>query len=143
MKAVILAGGGGTRLWPVSRQKEPKQVKPFLDNDTLLQKAYKRVRLFLEPEDIYISTNVDLKDYIKEQIPDMDDSQIILEPAKKDTEGGQPSLLRYLCSPRVRSRLSARLCRGGKDCRGLTFTIRRRIHPRFGGRTPKGMGGPV
>ena len=85
MKAIILAGGGGTRLWPVSRQNEPKQVKPFLDNDTLLQKTYKRVKLFLDEKDIFISTNIDLKDYIKEQIPNIQDSQIILEPAKKDT----------------------------------------------------------
>lgn len=85
MKAIILAGGGGTRLWPVSRQGEPKQIKPFLDNDTLLQKTYKRARLIFEPQDIYISTNIKFKNLIKEQLPEVENTQYILEPERKDT----------------------------------------------------------
>lgn len=85
MKAVILAGGGGTRLWPVSRKNTPKQVQPFIDNDTLLQKTYKRIRNKFAEEDIFVSTNINHYPLIKNQLLNFPDENIILEPEKKDT----------------------------------------------------------
>jgi mannose-1-phosphate guanylyltransferase len=85
MKAVILAGGVGTRLWPLSRKNSPKQVKPFIDEETLLQKTYKRVRLGFSPKDIFISTNELFAELIREQLPDIPETNFILEPERKDT----------------------------------------------------------
>lgn len=55
--AVILAGGSGTRFWPASREKKPKQFLKLLDDETLLAKTVKRVRPLIPPSDIYIVAN--------------------------------------------------------------------------------------
>ncbi len=80
--SVIFAGGSGTRLWPLSRKNSPKQMKPFLDDETLLQKTYNRVVGIVGKDNIYISTNINLKTSISHQI---DCENMILEPDKKDT----------------------------------------------------------
>ena len=85
MKAVILAGGSGTRLWPVSRKNTPKQVQPFIDNDTLLQKTYKRIKKNFLDEDIFISANIKQYPLIKNQLFHFPEENFILEPEKKET----------------------------------------------------------
>lgn len=85
MKAIILAGGGGTRLWPLSRKKQPKQIKPLIGGDTLLQKTYKRIRQGFKKSDIFISSNIAYKNLIKKQLKDFSDKNLILEPANKET----------------------------------------------------------
>jgi mannose-1-phosphate guanylyltransferase len=85
MKYVILAGGGGTRLWPVSRKNTPKQTLPFIGDKTLLQTTYERLAKAFRPEDIYISSNINQKEVIKSQLPNFPDANLILEPEKKDT----------------------------------------------------------
>ncbi len=86
MKIVILAGGTGTRLWPLSRQKKPKQLQSFVTDATLLQETLKRVD-FVKPSDVYIATNElfleDVKDQAKPfKIPS---KNFIIEPALRDT----------------------------------------------------------
>lgn len=83
--ACILAGGTGTRLWPISRKNSPKQVKPFIDDKTLLQKTYERLLKAFDPDCIWISTNVNQKDFILQQIPEFDVTRLILEPERRDT----------------------------------------------------------
>ncbi|HLD61358.1 MAG TPA: sugar phosphate nucleotidyltransferase [Patescibacteria group bacterium] len=83
--ALILAGGGGTRLWPVSRKKTPKQVQPFTDNETLLQKTYHRIEKGFAPENIFIATGKQHYDLIKQQLPDISAGQFSLEPLRRDT----------------------------------------------------------
>jgi len=85
MKIVILAGGGGTRLWPVSRKSKPKQIQPFIGNKTLLQKTYDRQRRGFHVKDIYVSTNYKSFNIIKKQIPKMPRQNFVLETAKRDT----------------------------------------------------------
>ncbi len=85
MKAVILAGGTGSRLWPISRTNKPKQFQKLISNKTMLQETIERLN-FLKPEDIYISTNQEYLEIVIEQskkkIPL---KNIIIEPAIRDT----------------------------------------------------------
>jgi len=85
MKIVILAGGSGTRLWPVSRKSKPKQVQPFIGNKTLLQKTYERVRKGFKLNDIFVSANYQQLGHIKKQIPKLPKRNYILETDKRDT----------------------------------------------------------
>jgi len=84
MKAVILAGGGGTRLWPLSTPEKPKQFHKLVSEKTLFQEAVDRLD-FLEPKDIYIATNANYVHYIKDQVPEIPEENIIEEPALRDT----------------------------------------------------------
>jgi mannose-1-phosphate guanylyltransferase len=84
MKAVILAGGGGTRLWPLSTPEKPKQFHKFTSEKTLYQEALDRLD-FLDSKDIYIATNEKYLHYIKDQSPSIPKENIILEPALRDT----------------------------------------------------------
>jgi len=85
MKIVILAGGGGTRLWPVSRKNKPKQIQPFIGNKTLLQKTFDRVAKGFKSSDIFVSTNYSQQNIVKKQIPRLPKENYILETVKKDT----------------------------------------------------------
>lgn len=86
MKIVILAGGTGTRLWPLSRQKKPKQLQSFVSEATLLQETLKRVK-FVKPSDIYIATNEEFLKDVKKQAKKFHIPQknFIIEPALRDT----------------------------------------------------------
>ncbi len=84
MKAVILAGGGGTRLWPLSTPEKPKQFHSLVSEKTLLQETIDRVS-FLEPEDIFIAINESFLHYIEKQAPNIPKENIIIEPALRDT----------------------------------------------------------
>lgn len=84
IKVIICAGGQGTRLWPISRKNSPKQFKPFLDEQTLLQKTFSRLNKFIPDENIYLCTPVDLKDEMVRQIS-LDAGHLILEPLRKET----------------------------------------------------------
>ena len=81
LKIVILAGGAGTRLWPMSTKEKPKQFQALVSNRTMLQETYDRVS-FVKAENIYVSTNEEYVHYVKEQLPDVN---IIAEPCLRDT----------------------------------------------------------
>lgn len=85
MKIVILAGGSGTRLWPVSRESHPKQTSPLLGKKTLLQTTYARLRKGFKASDIFLSINKNQLLEIHRQLPQVMKSQIICEPIKRDT----------------------------------------------------------
>ncbi|MGA1862851.1 mannose-1-phosphate guanylyltransferase/mannose-6-phosphate isomerase [Deferribacter thermophilus] len=87
MFSIILAGGSGTRLWPLSRKKFPKQFLSLTDEETLLQKTAKRNLYYSDKEDIVIVTNRDHSFFVKQQVQPIlgDDPHIIDEPIGKNT----------------------------------------------------------
>lgn len=84
MKALILAGGTGTRLWPVSREKKPKQFHAFRGDRTLLQMTYSRLD-FLRPSDIFVSTSAPYAAEVRRQLPKLPKGNIFVEPESRDT----------------------------------------------------------
>jgi mannose-1-phosphate guanylyltransferase/mannose-6-phosphate isomerase len=89
MKVLILAGGSGTRLWPLSRQNYPKQFIK-INGESLLLKTYKRFLNICDKKDIYIVTNEKYKFYVINDLIDINSSienNIILEPVGRNTSG--------------------------------------------------------
>ena len=83
---VIMAGGIGSRFWPYSRAEKPKQFLDFFGTGrSLLQMTVDRFRPLVPIENVLIVTNVIYKDIILSQIPDMQESQILCEPARRNT----------------------------------------------------------
>lgn len=83
---LILAGGVGSRMWPVSTEEYPKQFQDILGTGrTLLQQTYDRFLRFVKPDHIYISTNKQYLDIVQEQLPDVARDQIIAEPVRRGT----------------------------------------------------------
>ena len=83
--AVILAGGGGTRLWPKSRKKTPKQFLKITGSKTMLQTTADRLTKQLAWDHIIVITNQLHSEEIKKQLPEVPKENIIMEPQKKDT----------------------------------------------------------
>lgn len=83
--AVILAGGGGTRLWPKSRNKTPKQFLKLTGEDTMMQVAAQRVLQLVDWDHIIVVTNEAYIKEVREQLPEVPSANIIAEPQKKDT----------------------------------------------------------
>ena len=80
-----MAGGVGTRFWPWSVKKKPKQFLSLMSENTMLQETYNRFRYFLPSEKIYIVTTEEYVPIVKEQLPDFNINQIIKEPYQRDT----------------------------------------------------------
>lgn len=84
--AVIMAGGIGSRFWPMSRASYPKQFLDILDmGRTLLQSTYDRFATFIPIENIYIVTSEEYVSIVQKQLPELAPENIIGEPARKNT----------------------------------------------------------
>jgi mannose-1-phosphate guanylyltransferase len=82
---MIMAGGSGTRLWPMSREAHPKQLIPFLNGKSLLQVAAERLNGIVPPERRMICTNEQFRAAIRAALPSFGDEQILGEPTGRDT----------------------------------------------------------
>lgn len=83
---LILAGGVGSKLWPVSREKCPKQYLDLTGSGrTLIQQTYDRISSFIRPENIYVSTQETYLNILHKQIPQLPRNQILAEPVRRGT----------------------------------------------------------
>jgi mannose-1-phosphate guanylyltransferase len=82
---VILAGGAGTRLWPLSRATMPKQLLRVIRGKSLLQLSYQRLRGILQPEQIYVCTSAAQGAAVLENLPELPPSNLLGEPQARDT----------------------------------------------------------
>src|SRR4030043_1576667 len=83
--AVILAGGGGTRLWPRSTSAKPKQFLRLISDKTMLQETYERILPLVPKERIVIITNKRYSHLVRENLPLLPRENIISEPEKRDS----------------------------------------------------------
>lgn len=83
MKIVIMAGGSGTRLWPMSRGNMPKQLQKLVGDKTLIQQTCDRIKGLADPADIYISTVGKYVDEILRQLPEVPRENVLVEPLLK------------------------------------------------------------
>ncbi|ALJ04829.1 mannose-1-phosphate guanylyltransferase [Pseudalgibacter alginicilyticus] len=84
--AILMAGGVGSRFWPVSTQDFPKQFHDMLGTgDTLIQKTFHRLAQLIPQENIFILTNERYNDLVFEQLPEVTERQVVLEPAMRNT----------------------------------------------------------
>ena len=81
----ILAGGEGTRLWPLSRTRRPKQLLQLSGERTLIQQTVDRLRPLVDPERILIVTERSHADDLRAQLPELPDSSIVVEPTRRGT----------------------------------------------------------
>ncbi len=83
---VIMAGGIGSRFWPYSRHDRPKQFLDILGTGrTLLQMTYDRFQEISSSNKVYVVTNKHYFDLVKEQLPELDEKQILTEPLRRNT----------------------------------------------------------
>lgn len=83
---VIMAGGSGTRFWPFSREEKPKQFLDVLGTgQSLLQMTFERYKEITPVAKIYLASNTKYKKMIQEQLPEVDKSQLLLEPFQRNT----------------------------------------------------------
>ena len=81
-----MAGGVGSRFWPVSTASYPKQFHDMLGTGkTLIQKTFERLNRFVPTENILVLTNARYNDLVLEQLPMMQPNQVVLEPAMRNT----------------------------------------------------------
>ena len=83
--AVIMAGGAGKRLWPLSRMARPKQLLPLIGGKCLLELAVDRLQGVFDPENIWIITNAQYTEQIRKTLPGVKGENVIGEPIGRDT----------------------------------------------------------
>ena len=85
--AIIMAGGTGKRLWPLSRQARPKQILKLLNGRTLLRECFDRLADIFDPRSILVLTNTSYVDQVRENLSELPEENVIPEPCVRDTSG--------------------------------------------------------
>lgn len=83
--ALIMAGGKGTRFWPLSTEEKPKQFLNLIGEETMIQMTVNRIKPIIPMERIFICTGKKYVDLVKEQLPEILDRNIIVEPEGRNT----------------------------------------------------------
>ncbi len=83
--AVVMAGGKGTRFWPLSRENRPKQVLPVVGEKTMIQETVERLSKIAPPERTYVVTGASHAEEIRAQLPGIPARNVIVEPAGRNT----------------------------------------------------------
>src|SRR6202007_935838 len=82
---VILAGGRGTRFWPLSRRRRAKQLLPLDGKQTMIQQTVQRLLPLSRARRLWVITNDDLRSSIVRQVPRLEKGQILAEPVGRNT----------------------------------------------------------
>ncbi len=82
--ALIMAGGSGTRLWPLSRKDRPKQSLSLIEERTMFQVTVNRLQPLIPVERVHVVTNAQMAAIFKEQVPSLPEQNYIIEPSAKD-----------------------------------------------------------
>lgn len=83
--ALIMAGGSGTRFWPLSTEEKPKQFLDLVSKKSMIRETIERIAKIIPFEKIFIATNIRYLENIKKEIPEIPEENIILEPTARDT----------------------------------------------------------
>ena len=83
--AVIMAGGVGSRFWPLSRERRPKQLLSIGQSETMIQNTVSRIADLVPPERVFVVTNQKQRDAVKEQLPSVPEDHILVEPVGRNT----------------------------------------------------------
>ena len=83
--ALIMAGGKGTRFWPLSTEEKPKQFLNLIGEETMIQMTVNRIKTIIPLERIFICTGEKYVDLVKEQLPEVNEKNIIVEPEGRNT----------------------------------------------------------
>ena len=83
--ALIMAGGKGTRFWPLSTEERPKQFLNLVDDETMIQRTINRIKPVIPLERIFVCTGRMYIDLVRKQIPELPLTNIIVEPEARNT----------------------------------------------------------
>jgi len=102
---LIMAGGSGERFWPLSTKQKPKQLLKIFSDKSLIRLAYERILPLVDKDRIFIATNEIQVPALKEDLSELDDTRIIIEPAFRDTAAaiayGSTMISKYYENPTV------------------------------------------
>jgi mannose-1-phosphate guanylyltransferase len=82
---ILMAGGSGTRFWPASRRKRPKQFLPIAGDESLLSQTWERVQGFVPPERTLVVTTADQVDEVRKALPELPPLNLLVEPEARST----------------------------------------------------------
>ena len=85
MRILLLAGGGGTRLWPLSTDEKPKQFLPLLSDRSLLAETYSRVAPLAPPSEIFVATSERHAARVREDLPEVPPDRVFAEPVRRNS----------------------------------------------------------
>ena len=94
--ALIAAGGHGTRLWPMSRARQPKQMLPLIDDHSMFRTSVERIESLFSPEEIFVVTGRELAPELQKEVSQIPPENFIIEPYAKNTAPALALALSYI-----------------------------------------------